>query len=323
MKGITVTKFGSTDVLTYTEINLRPLAKGEVRVKLKAIGVNPVDTYIRSGVYANLPTLPYTPGSDGAGVIEAVGPEVTRVKLGDHVFTTSLGTTNTGTYAEAVICDEDSVFIFPETISFEQAASLGTTGLTAIQALHQRGNIKPGETVLIHGATGGVGTIAVQLARLAGARVIATAGSPAGETLLTSIGADFVLNHHQKDYRRRLSELTDYQGIDLLIEMLANVNLQQDFDWMAIGGRIVIVGNRGEIQINPRSIMAKDLDVKGVMLGNMSLKQRQENIARLTAALEHGVAPVIETSFPLAEASSAHEAILEQRGSLGKIILSV
>ena len=323
MKAIQVNQFGGPEVLQYQEVAELMPGAGEVRVRLFAASVNPVETYIRAGAYASLPTLPYVPGSDGAGIIDEVGEAVTAFAKGDRVFTTSLGKQSSGTYAEMVICDSKSLFKLPSNTSFEQGAALGTAGLTAIQALYQRGQVRPEEIVLIHGATGGVGTFAVQLAKLAGATVIATAGSQAGMELLQQLGADHVLNHRETNYLAAVKSLTKGHGVDLLVEMLAYVNLEHDFEVMAQRGRIVIVGNRGSIEINPRAIMAKDLEIRGVMLSQLSPSEINENLSRLLLALENGVVPVIEKKIPLAEAAKAHREIMQERGSLGKIILTV
>lgn len=323
MKGISVKEFGAADVLTYTELAEPSPKENDVLIKLYAAGINPVETYIRSGTYALKPRLPYTPGSDGAGVIEKVGPNVKNFKVGDRVYTTSLGKRNSGTYAEKVICDQETIFPLPNKLSYAQGAALGTTALTAIQGIHQRGQLQANEFILIHGATGGVGTLAVQLAKMAGGKVIATAGSSAGEELLRELGADFVLNHRQDNYLAEIAAITNDHGVDLIIEMLANVNLQKDLEIIAKRGRIVIIGNRGELKLNPRAIMAKDADVRGLQLPNMTEAEKGENIQRLKVALEAGVAPVIEKTFSLAQASLAHQTIMEQRGSLGKIILEI
>lgn len=323
MKGIQVSLFGDSDVLTYTELPEPVLSEGDVCIRLMAAGVNPVETYIRSGNYAVLPSLPYTPGSDGAGVIESIGDGVTEFQVGERVFVSTLTGNGTGTYAEKLICDQGSVYHLPDEVSFEAGAAIGSSGFTAIQALHQKAVIQPGEFVLIHGASGGVGSLALQLAKLAGSIVIATAGSQEGLKMLSTLGADYVLNHHEPGYLKEIAGLTKGNGVNVVIEMLANVNLQHDLELMAKEGRIVIVGNRGEIEINPRLAMNKDIQIMGMLVANMTSNQKNENAYRLIAALTHGVKPVVEQIFSLEEANRAQELVLKQRGSLGKIILKI
>lgn len=323
MKGILVSEFGSSDVLNYTELQNVPVGDQEVKISLKSIGINPVETYIRQGAYSLLPELPYIPGKDGAGIIEEVGQNVTEFKAGDRVFVSVGGNKGRGTYAEEIICATGFIYPLPDNLNFEEGAALGTTGMTAIHALHQKGEIKPGEFVLIHGATGGVGNVAVQLAKLHGAIVIATAGSLEGMTMLEKLGADFVLNHSEENYLSVVQKITNQHGIDVIIEMLANINLEKDLKIMALNGRVIIVGNRGEVTINPRLMMTKDVQVMGFISANMTEKERKENSYQLVAALKAGVKPVIERVFPLQEANIAQDFIMSERKTLGKIVMKV
>lgn len=323
MKGIQVSSFGESHVLNYVEMDEPVMGDNDLCIRLKATGINPVETYIRSGNYAALPSLPYTPGSDGAGVIEKIGKNVQGFHIGERVYVSTLTGHGTGTYAQKIVCDVGSVYHLPEELSFEEGAAIGSSGFTAIQALHQKARIQPGEIVLIHGASGGVGSLALQLAKLCGSKVIATAGSEQGLAMLLALGADHVLNHREPDYLQNISFLTEGKGVDVVIEMLANRNLQNDLDVMAKEGRIVIVGNRGEIEINPRLAMNKEIQITGMLLANMTPEQKGQNAHRLNAALTHGVKPIVEQIFSLAEAKLAHETVIKQRGSLGKIVLTI
>lgn len=181
MKSIQVTQFGGPEKLVFKDVKDVVAEKGEVCVRLYAAGVNPSDTYTLAGTYAfSIPQLPYTPGLDGAGVVESIGEEVTNVHVGDRVFIASLmGSKNTGTFAQKVVCDATLVHPLPSHVSFEQGAALGVPALTAYRALFQRACLKPGQTVLIHGASGGVGLQVVQMAKSHGAKVIGTASKPA------------------------------------------------------------------------------------------------------------------------------------------------
>src|SRR5437773_1389936 len=181
MKAIRVTQFGGPEVLKLETVPDPKPAKGQVLVRVHAAGVNPVDTYIRSGSYTNL-SLPYTPGKDAAGIIEAKGDATDQFPLGDRVYTSG---SITGTYAELTLCDAADVHPLPKQISFAQGAALGVPYATAYRALFHRAEARAGETVLIHGASGGVGLAAVQFARSAGLTVIGTAGSDGGSKLVT------------------------------------------------------------------------------------------------------------------------------------------
>ena len=200
MKAIRVNEFGGPDVLRLEEVGTPQPAPGQVLVRMHAIGVNPVETYIRAGAYARLPALPYTPGNDGAGVVEQIGDSVTEFKPGDHVYTAG---SLSGTYADFALCKIEQVHCLPKNASFAQGAAMGTPYATAYRGLFQRAEAKPGETVLVHGASGGVGTAAVQLARARGLRVLGTAGSDEGRKLVRDQGAHEVFDHRAPDHSNR------------------------------------------------------------------------------------------------------------------------
>src|SRR4051812_6513293 len=183
MRAIVVRAFGGPEVMQIEEVASPSPGAGQVLIRVKAIGVNPVDTYIRSGTYARKPNLPYTPGTDAGGVVEAVGSNVKRLKPGDRVYTNG---SMTGVCAELALCEESRVHHLPEKVSFAQGAALGVPYGTAYRAVFQRGRAKPGESILVHGATGGVGTAAIQFARAAGLTVIGTGGSEKGRKLVAS-----------------------------------------------------------------------------------------------------------------------------------------
>ncbi|MFQ3620833.1 MAG: NADPH:quinone reductase, partial [Spirochaetales bacterium] len=225
MKAIRVHQFGGPEVLTLEEIPAPKPGPGEVLVAVKAIGVNPIETYIRSGTYALKPSLPYIPGWECAGVVEAVGEGVQTVRIGDRVYTSG---TLSGVYAEKTLCAEKEVHPLPEKLSFEQGAAVDIAYSTAYHALFQRAKALPGETVLVHGATGGVGLATVQLAVNAGLKVIATGGTEEGRALVREQGAEYVLDHTSPDRFNMIMQITAGRGVDVIIEMLANVNLAKD-----------------------------------------------------------------------------------------------
>jgi NADPH2:quinone reductase len=311
VKAIRVHEFGGPEVMKLEEVPDLVPGPGQVVVRVYAAGVNPVESYVRTGTYAIKPNLPYTPGNDGAGVVAAVGASVTRVKTGDRVYTS--GALN-GTYAEQALCLEAQVHRLPDNVSFEQGAAMGVAYGTAYRGLFQRGDAKAGETVLVHGASGGVGTAAVQLARAAGMVVIGTAGSDAGLTLVKEQGAHHVLNHASEGYLDELMKLT--------LEMLANKNLGKNLTVLAKKGRVVVIGSRGPVEINPRDAMAREADIRGLTLFATSEAEALQMHAALIAGLENGtLRPVIAQKIPLAEAARAHVEIMKHSGALGKIVL--
>jgi NADPH2:quinone reductase len=285
---------------------------------MHATGINPVETYIRAGKYARLPQLPYTPGNDGAGVVQQAGADVTEFKAGDRVYTAG---SVTGTYAEFALCKKEQVHPLPANVSFAQGAAIGTPYATAYRGLLQRAVAKPGETALVHGASGGVGTAAVQLARAHGLRVFGTAGSDEGLRLVREQGAHAVFDHRTPDHFDQIMKATGGYGVDVTVEMLANVNLGKDLTILAKGGRVVIIGSRGPAEINPRDTMQRDADVRGMILPNTPPAQLATIHAALVAGLENGtLRPVVGKEFPLADAAQAHRAVTEP-GALGKIVL--
>ncbi|HTZ75596.1 MAG TPA: NADPH:quinone reductase [Candidatus Aquilonibacter sp.] len=318
MKAIRVREFGGPEVLRIEDVpELKP-GPSEVVVRIHAAGVNPVETYIRAGVYARKPSLPYTPGTDGAGTVEATGKNATRFVPGARVYVAG---SLSGTYAEQALCDESSVFPLPQHVSFAQGAALGVPYATAYRALFQRAAARPGETVLIHGASGGVGIAATQLARAAGLRVIGTAGSDRGRTLIKAEGAHEALDHKTPDHFDKALSLTGGRGYDVILETLANVNLARDLTILAHGGRVVVVGSRGNIEINPRDVMMRDAAILGMSLWNVSGPDLFSIHSALAAGLENKtLRPIVSEEIPLADASRAHTAIMSKPAT-GKVVL--
>jgi NADPH2:quinone reductase len=318
MKAIVVKEFGEPEVMKVEDVPKPEAANAQVLVRVHAAGVNPVDTYLRSGLHAHAPKLPYTPGKDSAGVVESVGPDVTKFKLGDRVYSAD---SLTGTYAEYSLCSENQLGRLPDSISFEQGAGIWTPYATSFRALFQNGKAKAGETVLIHGASGGVGIAALQWAKNAGLTAIGTASSDEGKELVKQEGADAVFDHTDEDHLGDIRELTDGH-VDLMIEMLANVNLERDFEALGMFGRIVVVGNRGSLQFTPRQAMTKDATIYGMSLFNASQPEREEIHAAIFNGLSDGyLKPVVRTAFPIADAPRAHHEIIENK-ALGKIVLT-
>ncbi|HLL52823.1 MAG TPA: NADPH:quinone reductase [Myxococcaceae bacterium] len=318
MKAIRVHQHGPPSVMTLEEMPEPSPARGQVVVRVHAIGVNPVDTYIRAGVNNYSARLPYTPGMDAAGVVEAVGEDVKRVKAGDRVY---VGGTLTGAYAQKTLCLEAQVHPLPERLSFAQGAAINVPYATAYRALHQRAHVLPGEVVLVHGASGGVGSAAVQLARAAGLTVIGTGGTDKGRELVRKEGAHHVLDHRADGYLEQVKALTQGRGVDVILEMLANVNLGKDLTVLAPGGRVVVIGSRGTVEINPRDTMGRDAAILGMSLMNLGDADRVRIHAALQPGFENGsLRPIVGQELPLSEAPRAHDLVIAP-GSYGKIVL--
>ena len=318
MKAIRVSEYGGPAVLKLEEVPTPQPAPNQVLVRNRAIGVNPVDTYLRSNTDNRGPKLPYTPGTDSAGVVEAVGGDVKGVKAGDRVY---VGGTTSGAYAELSLCTEAQVHSLAAGASFAQGAAVNVPYATAYHALFNRARGVAGETVLVHGASGGVGIGAVQLARARGLTVIGTAGTDRGRKLVADQGAHHVLDHTAAGYLDEVLRLTGGRGVDVVMEMLANVNLQKDLGVIAMNGRIVVIGNRGTVELNARHAMNKNADILGMALGHATPPQLAGIHAALVEGLGNGtLRPVIAEEIPLAQAPRAHEVVMGA-GHHGKVVL--
>jgi NADPH:quinone reductase len=318
MKAIRVSEYGGPSVLKLEEIPTPQPGPNQVLVRNHAAGVNPVDTYLRSNADNRGPKLPYTPGSDAAGVVEGVGSAVTAVKAGDRVY---MGGTVSGAYAELSLCEQTQVHPLPASVTFAQGAGVNVPYATAYHALFNRGHGEAGETVLVHGASGGVGIGAVQLARARGLTVIGTAGTDRGRRLVLEQGAHHVLDHSAPEYLKEVTDLTGGRGPDIILEMLANVNLQNDLGVIAMRGRIVVIGNRGTVEINARLAMNKDAAILGMALFHATPPQLAGLHAALVEGMRNGsLRPVVGQELPLAQAPRAHEAVMEA-GHHGKVVL--
>lgn len=306
MKAIVVHEFGEPDVMKLQDVPDPKPGKGQVLISSRAVGVNPVDTYIRAGKYGPQ-QFPYIPGFDAAGVVEAVGPEVTNCHIGDRVYT-SAG----AAYAQKLVVDQARVYPMPARITFVEAAGIGVPAATAYRGLFQRGNAKAGQVVLIHGATGGVGTAAVQLARAAGLKVIGTGSTENGRKLIQQVGAHVTVDHHKNGYERDIMDATGGRGVDLILEMLANVNLAKDLELIAPRGKVIVIGSRAKIEIDPRMTMAKESEIRGLTLSRATPEELRSIHAALYAAMETGTySPVIAREMPLADAPAAHRVVME------------
>jgi NADPH2:quinone reductase len=318
MKAIQVHRFGGPEVLEFQEIPTPKPGPGQVLVRVHAAGVNPYDTYMRNGTYAVKPELPYTPGSDAAGTVEAIGEGVKKVKVGERVYTAK---TVTGAYAEYALALESQVYALPEKISFAQGAGLWVPYGTAYTALYHHGNARAGETLLIHGASGGVGIAAVQFASAQGMTVLGTAGTQRGLDLIKKEGAHYGFDHTKTGYPEEILTATGGRGADVILEMLANMNLARDLKLLALRGRIIVIGNRGEVTINPRELMGRRGSIRGFTLWAATEAEAAEIHAAIAAGLENGtLRPIVGKEMPLKDAAVAHQEVLAP-GAFGKIAL--
>ncbi|XP_077986972.1 quinone oxidoreductase-like [Glandiceps talaboti] len=323
MKGITVSEFGGPEVLKVRyDIPIPQPTDTEVLIKVLAAGVNPVETYIRNGTHKFRPKLPWIPGQDVAGTIESVGSSVKSHKVGDRVYARL--PTNSGAYAEFAVAPEDKTHRIPDHISFQQGAAIGIPYFTAYNALFQRTNSKPGESVLVHGASGATGLACVQFAYAHGMTVYGTAGTQEGLDLVTRNGAVKVFNHRDENYTTEIMKATNERGVDVVMEMLANVNLQKDMEMLAEYGRIALVGSRASIEIIPRTLMTKMGSIVGIRL-----KLTEEEYKEIAASIDAGLVnkyliPRVGLEYPLEQADEAHREVIEhKKGTQGKIVLTL
>jgi len=326
MKAIVVREHGGPEVLKLEDLPDPKPNADQVVVRLRAVGVNPVDVYIRTGAYARKPALPFITGSDAGGEIESVGANVKKYKPGDRVFIHGTAAEHThghygGAYAQKAVCNLDHVYRLPAHVSFAQGAAMGVPYATAYRALFHRAQTKPGETVLIHGATGGVGLAATQIAHATGITVLGTGGTDAGLQAVRASGADAVFNHTQAGYLDEIMKSTEGRGVDVVLEMATHVNLDKDLGLLANRGRVVVIGNRGRVEIDARQTMAKDAAILGMTLFNISDADMASINAYMMAGLENGtLKPVVGKEFPLADAAKAQDAVMTP-GAHGKIVL--
>lgn len=318
MRAVLAKSFGGPEVLEIAERSMPQPGPGEVLVRVRAAGVNPVDCYIRSGTYARKPELPYIPGSDAAGTVEALGDGVPDLAPGERVYAWGQ---NSGACAEYLVAPRRNLQRLPQGISFSQGAALGIPYATALYALLYRGQALNGETLLVRGASGGVGLAALQIARGLGLRSFGTAGSSQGLEAVQAEGALAAFDHRRSDCADAFIQANGGRGADLILEMLANRNLAEDLRLLAPAGRVLVVGSRGRVEIDPREAMQRNADLRGVILAGAKPEQIEEIHTRLLHGLSAGqLQPRVGLELPLREAAAAHEAVMRD-GKVGKVIL--
>jgi NADPH:quinone reductase len=321
MKAIRIHEYGGPNVLVYEDVDTPQPGPGQILVRLRAIGVNPVDAAVRAHRFPTPKQPPRIIGSDGAGVVTAIGSEVTAVAAGDEVMFTGLGIGSEGSYAAYAVIAEAQAVIKPASLSFEEAAAMSLVFPTAHYALVRRAQTLPGETVLVQGGAGGIGSAAVQIARALGARVLATVSSAEDARAVEELGAEHAMVRTAVDVGAEAKRLTDGRGVDVIVEPAAADNMAIDMAALAKGGRIVIVGlgSAGELTV-PAGAGGLDAGLLFMSSSNAGRAGTAQILAELAAMAAAGtVRAVIGTVLPLAEAQRAHE-LLEQH-HFGKIVL--
>lgn len=323
MKAIRVHQYGGPEVLRYEEVPEPMPEPGEVLVRVRAAGVNFADTLARRGLYPAPTPPPFIPGFEVAGTVASIGAGVEGITIGQRV----MGFAPKGGYAELAVMPATSAIPVPEGISFEEAGAFPIAFLTAYHALKTFGRLQEGETVLIHAAGGGVGTAAVQLAKLWGGRVFATAGSDEKLSRVRTLGADKVLNYREVDFVEAVKRWTGGRGVDVVVESVGGEVFERSLRSLAPGGRLIAIGLSSGIQpkLHLGLVIMNRLSVIGMHLGSMTVERPDfigasawELIRLLT---EGKIKPVVGHMFPLKEAAFAH-GLLEGRGSYGKLVLT-
>ncbi len=331
MKAAFINQTGEPNVIQYGDLPTPEPAAGEVLIKVGAVAVNPIDTYIRSGVVALATEFPYIVGCDLAGTIEAVGADVTRFKVGDRVWGSNQSLFGRkGTFAEYAAVGEEWLYPTPDAMTDDVAAAGALVGITAHLGLHLHGDLKAGETVFVNGGTGGVGAAVVQLAKAAGAKVIATVGNDEKKSLCESWGADCVINYHDENLDDQIREFTSANGgLHVWFETQREPTPDRSVELMSPRGRIIFMAGRTarpEFPVGP--FYVKDLRLHGFAMFNATPdEQRASADAINELSTKGGWAPQIGKTFPLSEAAAAHQLqednTLSGSGTLtGKIVLN-
>lgn len=325
MKAINIKEFGGPDMLEMNEGKKPTPAADQVLIKIAAAGINRPDVVQRNGFYPAPPGASEILGLECAGTIEAIGSSVTGWKVGDHVCALLAG----GGYAEYAVAHHGCILPIPRGYDMVQAAALPETFFTVWSNLFDRANLTKGETVLIHGGTSGIGTTAIQLAKARGAIVITTSGNDEKCTAAKKLGADYVINYKTDDFREKVLELTNNNGVDVILDMVAGDYVDRNIKSLADDGRIVIIAVQGGVKatINALPIMKRRLTITGSTLRprdnafkSAIADKLKENVWPL---LENGsVKPIIDKTFPLEHAAAAHH-YLESGDHVGKIILTL
>jgi NADPH:quinone reductase len=320
MKAIQVHEFGTVDVLKMVELPDPVPRVGEVLIRVHAAGVSPLDTYVREQSHGTpTPDLPYIPGFEAAGEIAAIGEGVTKFKVGDRVYINTF----LGAYSELIVQDENSVYALADSVSFAQGTVVANSYPTAYYALFNLAHGKMGDRIFIHGASGAVGTAAVQLAKAAGMTVVGTAGSDRGLEIIQQEGAHHALNHREPDYLKQALELTEGKGFDIILEMNASKKLADDVALVGTFGRIIVIGGTdAAVTFDPTPILWKGASILGLYIGLTTPEESaQIHDALFTQLQNKSLRPIVGQEFALTDVAKAHAAV-HQTSSTGKIVLT-
>jgi len=325
MKAILCKAFGPADTLVLEETASPEIKKNEILLDVHAAGVNFPDTLIIEGKYQFKPPFPFSPGGEAAGVVAAVGEKVTHLKVGDRV----MGLTGWGAFAEQTAVPAYNVLPIPDSMDFETAAAFSMTYGTSMHALRQRGNLQPGETLLVLGASGGVGLAAVEIGKAMGARVIAAASTAEKLEVARKAGADELINYSEGGIKDRLKELTGGQGVDVIYDPVGGSLFEEAFRSIAWNGRMLVVGfaaGDGIPALSANLPLLKGASLVGVFWGAFAQRQPQDNAANFQQLFawhaEGKLKPLVSQTFPLAQASEAIDT-LAQRRAVGKVVVKV
>ncbi|WP_371232497.1 NADPH:quinone oxidoreductase family protein [Pseudomonas sp. QE6] len=324
MKAVLCKAFGPAETLVLEDVASPEPKKNEVLLQVHAAGVNFPDTLIIEGKYQFKPPFPFSPGGEAAGVVGAVGEKVTHVKPGDRV----MALTGWGSFAEEVAVPGYNVMPIPDGMDFASAAAFGMTYGTSMHALKQRANLQPGETLLVLGASGGVGLAAVEIGKAMGAKVIAAASSDAKLEVARAAGADVLINYSEGSLRDKLKEITGGQGVDVIYDPVGGELFEEAFRSIAWNGRMLVVGfASGTIPSLPANLtLLKGASLVGVFWGSFAQRQPQDNAANFQQLFswfaEGKIKPLVSQTFPLEKAADAINH-LGQRKAVGKVVVTV
>ena len=321
MKAMRAAQFGGPENLRLEDAPEPELRDGHVLIRVRATGINPADLVRMSGRYPQRLPLPYIPGTDVAGEVEAVAADISHVSVGDRVFGRSI---NGGGYAEKACLPGPETIPLPDSLSFAEGAAIPVPFYTAYVAVHHKAQLKAGETALISAGGGGVGVAAVQLAKVLGARVITTVGSADKAAKIQALGADLAINYKTHDFAAEVQRLTDGKGVEVILENVATDNLAKDFSALAQNGRIVLIGTgtakAPEAAFLVGTALFKDAAIYGMALGNSAthIPAMAQTLGPLFASGQ--LKAVVHQTYPLAQAQHALQDLVASR-VFGKLVL--
>jgi len=324
MKALLCKTHGGPDALVYEDAAAPKAGKGQVTIEVHSAGVNFLDTLIIAGKYQDRPPLPFAPGVETGGIVVEVGKGVTGFAVGDHVTAHH----RIGGFAEYVTCDVQTVYKIPDDMPFDQAAGFSLTYGTSYHALVDRAALTQGETLLVHGAAGGVGLTAVEIGTRLGARVIGTVGSDEKTAIVRDYGADHVINYTKEDFRDAIKELTDGAGVDIVYDPVGGDVFDRSLSCIAFGARLLVIGfASGRIPaLKTNLTLLKGCSILGVYWGEWASrypKKNRQNFDTMLKWVATGkLRPHVSLHFPLERGAEALKALMS-RVSTGKVVIDV